>query len=845
MSWHSFCASLDHLIDEADAPSRASAAAAFSTSCAELLAGAAGRFTRFLDQTLSYTVNRPRVALLRACIALYTSANDTRVGVALDLLGRVCLSKVKVGNTPLADGDDETDALTTLFSLLLSPPRCTEHDVYFSLALRFATANDDPHFRAALCSSLDAAVPTVVASLAAPLSAANAAEQRLRAAANPSTLRRACVFSKLLLLVRPEAVSAPYKFAFLTAAVAHGTSLALVQELITWLPLEMQDAAIAHASKRATGRNAQQLESFALRLRSRQDKNAALGGASNSDDAFGVPAALVSAVFAGSRIGRPSRMPKPVRAEVEGYGSGGGIPAAAIAELLQAGHVPPAVSSTAIPATPSWRTRSLLHALRALSDVQLALVFAGRDPSAHAVVLNELIQSARLDEARAALEALANGGGGGARLSAEARTRWERAIESTLCSAAQQSRAALRTTVWAPRLQLVGQSRAFPRSVAAASSDDAADITYVTKECGLRALEASILSELTGLSGTSLLLGCDAEWQPLGRYGNISLSPRVSLLQLATVSRAWVIDVQLLRATSPALLAETLCRVFSNERVIFVGRGIRDDIAHVMRVVSGRAGLGSVRVFDLGAVCEPVDGSLSQVAERWLRRPLSKDLQASDWDARPLSFASLSYAALDALAAVRAAVAAFAGRAPTADVWRPPNAAPHLDDSHAGDPAPRTESSFLFGPATIADALDELECAASVALVRGHVEGTAINTIGCFIDDAEPVVAILDANRHVDLRLLAAVAGGAAARLATVSELISVFGFAPKCVPPFALNVRCRAFVDIIGPPPFVAGGGGDDFFTLFADAAALEESARGKVARISLERGGGGKGGR
>jgi uncharacterized protein with PIN domain/prolyl-tRNA editing enzyme YbaK/EbsC (Cys-tRNA(Pro) deacylase)/predicted GNAT family N-acyltransferase len=289
-----------------------------------------------------------------------------------------------------------------------------------------------------------------------------------------------------------------------------------------------------------------------------------------------------------------------------------------------------------------------------------------------------------------------------------------------------------------------------------------------------------------------------------------------------------------LRFSAPALLAETLGRVFSERRIVCVGRGVCDDIAHVIRAAGIRLKHSDVRIFDLGVVCDPVGGSLSQVAERWLNRPLAKDLQVSDWNARPLSFASLSYAALDALAAARAATAARGQHAVIAEVWRP-----QLDVASA---MTLTEFSVtLFGPAIIADALDALPIpfAGRVSHSRSpQIEGGShINTIGCFVDDTVPVIAIVDSSRAVELGRLAAAAGGGSARLATAAELAREFGFAPKCLPPFGLRAHFRAFIDVLGAPPLIAGGGGDDFFTVFADTAALLGTTHGEAARISTTR--------
>eukprot|EP00850_Spirogloea_muscicola_P017138 SM000144S00686 [mRNA] locus=s144:365843:369881:+ [translate_table: standard] len=148
---------------------------------------------------------------------------------------------------------------------------------------------------------------------------------------------------------------------------------------------------------------------------------------------------------------------------------------------------------------------------------------------------------------------------------------------------------------------------------------------------------------------SAAVLGLDAEWRPTtALQGSAS---RVSILQIAcrpagsggSCSVVLVLDML---ALPPAAFAGTLGAALRAPAVPKLGFQFADDVAPYVdvRVLEERvAAAGSRRA----APVVPGRG-LAQVAEATLGLHLCKDLQCSDWEARPLSAAQLQYAAADA-----------------------------------------------------------------------------------------------------------------------------------------------------------------------------------------------------
>jgi prolyl-tRNA editing enzyme YbaK/EbsC (Cys-tRNA(Pro) deacylase) len=66
-----------------------------------------------------------------------------------------------------------------------------------------------------------------------------------------------------------------------------------------------------------------------------------------------------------------------------------------------------------------------------------------------------------------------------------------------------------------------------------------------------------------------------------------------------------------------------------------------------------------------------------------------------------------------------------------------------------------------------------------------------------FAVDDEPVVALIPGDKRLDPDLLAAAAGGRAARRANLDEVRDVTGFAAGGAPPFGYPTPLRVFADV------------------------------------------------
>jgi len=219
--------------------------------------------------------------------------------------------------------------------------------------------------------------------------------------------------------------------------------------------------------------------------------------------------------------------------------------------------------------------------------------------------------------------------------------------------------------------------------------------TMVMEASGFSLMCRELLEELTE-EKKRILLGVDTEHRPEGLYcgelKGFSHSYPLSLLQLATLRRVWLVD--LLSIEKNGGVGEEYSKMFCDEilgrsQFVKVGWGIRDDFrrlfhshghwlsvgrtatSHVTASACGGGGSGTTGgtaggtegmkvegVVDLAAVARlcftPAPNSLSSLIQLSLGHPLCKKMQTSDWQLRPLSWEQLKYAALDALSSVHA-----------------------------------------------------------------------------------------------------------------------------------------------------------------------------------------------
>jgi prolyl-tRNA editing enzyme YbaK/EbsC (Cys-tRNA(Pro) deacylase) len=132
---------------------------------------------------------------------------------------------------------------------------------------------------------------------------------------------------------------------------------------------------------------------------------------------------------------------------------------------------------------------------------------------------------------------------------------------------------------------------------------------------------------------------------------------------------------------------------------------------------------------------------------------------------------------------------------------------------------------FPEGTKTARDAAAAIGCPVA-AIVKSLV----------FVVDGEPVVALVPGDRHLDLGLMLALAGGMEARRATLDEVREATGFAAGGTPPFGHSRPLRVFADEAlrrNDPLWAAGGTPSTVFPIAVVALEAAVSATwGELSR-------------
>ena len=142
---------------------------------------------------------------------------------------------------------------------------------------------------------------------------------------------------------------------------------------------------------------------------------------------------------------------------------------------------------------------------------------------------------------------------------------------------------------------------------------------------------------------SSPLLGFDTETRPAFHKGEVY---KVGLLQLATADTVYLFRLN--KCGFPL----SLRRVLSDEGIIKIGVGIRDDIRHLM--MHGKYRPASfVDLQDYAARFGITDKSFSKLMAIIFGVRISKRQRVTNWDAAQLSEAQVRYAATDAWGALK------------------------------------------------------------------------------------------------------------------------------------------------------------------------------------------------
>jgi uncharacterized protein with PIN domain/prolyl-tRNA editing enzyme YbaK/EbsC (Cys-tRNA(Pro) deacylase) len=342
---------------------------------------------------------------------------------------------------------------------------------------------------------------------------------------------------------------------------------------------------------------------------------------------------------------------------------------------------------------------------------------------------------------------------------------------------------------------------------------------------------AAVASALRGATA----LGLDAEWRsetvrPVGGRSDEDgdeAKSRVALLQLATATHVFLLDLPALATSCPALLSETLEGALGGP--LLLGVGVAQDLAKcaadwpaVPAFASTSARPVDLRLAWRAARGEDAPpGGLAGAARAALGKPLDKRPRMSDWERRPLSETQRRYAANDAHAALRIwhfltagmgeqqieqlAQAVRSPQGPTARAARGP-AATRADT--AGDdellPAlgtPAVEAALLDSALPwrlVRTAQEGPTCASAAAALGVHVI-RIVKSLGLVLNDSSCVLLLLAGDQRADLHAVAATLGvqRRQLRFATADECVQLFGHAPGSMPPVGHRSALRTIMDL------------------------------------------------
>ncbi|GFP79127.1 exonuclease mut-7 homolog [Phtheirospermum japonicum] len=138
------------------------------------------------------------------------------------------------------------------------------------------------------------------------------------------------------------------------------------------------------------------------------------------------------------------------------------------------------------------------------------------------------------------------------------------------------------------------------------------------------------------------VVGVDCEWKP--NYQKGSRPSKVSIMQIASEKKVYILDLIKLYEDVPSVLDECLARLLHSPSYNF-----QCDI-HQLAQSYGELNCfkNYEMLLDIQNVFKEPRGGLSGLAEKILGTGLNKTRRNSNWEQRPLSHYQLEYAALDA-----------------------------------------------------------------------------------------------------------------------------------------------------------------------------------------------------
>ncbi|XP_060167260.1 uncharacterized protein LOC132598420 isoform X2 [Lycium barbarum] len=159
--------------------------------------------------------------------------------------------------------------------------------------------------------------------------------------------------------------------------------------------------------------------------------------------------------------------------------------------------------------------------------------------------------------------------------------------------------------------------------------------------------EANSLLDATRHIEECKVVGVDCEWKP--NYEKGSSSNKVSIMQIASDNKAYILDLIKLYEDAPDVLDDCLTRILHSTRVLKLGYNFQCDMKQLAQ------SYGQLQCFkhydmllDIQNVFKEPSGGLSGLAKKILGTGLNKTRRNSNWEQRPLTQFQLEYAALDA-----------------------------------------------------------------------------------------------------------------------------------------------------------------------------------------------------
>ncbi|CAH9145054.1 unnamed protein product [Cuscuta epithymum] len=144
------------------------------------------------------------------------------------------------------------------------------------------------------------------------------------------------------------------------------------------------------------------------------------------------------------------------------------------------------------------------------------------------------------------------------------------------------------------------------------------------------------------------VVGLDCEWKP--NYVKGSLPNKVSIMQIASERKAFILDLIKLHHDVPDVLDDCLIRILHSPGILKLGYNFQCDMAQLARSYERlRCFKHYDMLLDIQNLFKEPRGGLAGLTKKILGAALNKTRRNSNWEQRPLTQFQLEYAALDAV----------------------------------------------------------------------------------------------------------------------------------------------------------------------------------------------------